>query len=160
MKKYILLVEDDPWQADAIEETLRERAKTAGIDLDVTIADSESDAQAKLVHRGGEMRQFAGYVIDLMLPWSQSEHPPEPDDAAVLGPGGMEAGLRLVDRIKLGRGTRGGRRNAVAPVFLYTIIENPKAKDIEDKQRGIFYLAKQENDAVLASRMIAMLKED
>lgn len=160
----LFLVEDDHFQREAIIETLRDQVRSQGMSIECNEFGDEKSARDEL--RVGLRRlpepPFDAYVIDMMLPWSQDEHFDEPDDARVRQEGPLYAGLRVADdaialRDRLhsasGRAASGQR----APIILYTIAANGRAKEFSAKAPDTYWLRKGEDDGNLAEMVLRLI---
>jgi hypothetical protein len=160
----LFLTEDDHFQREAIFEALRDLGRAQGLAIECSEFGDEKSARDEL--RVGLRRlpepPFDAYVIDMMLPWSQDEHVDEPDDPRVRQEGPLYAGVRVADdaialRDRLhgasGRSASGPR----APIILYTIAANGRAKEFNLRAPDTYWLRKGEDDGKLAEMIFKLI---
>lgn len=107
-RKYILIVEDDPAQADDIASSVRQRFPRC----EVTLVETESQFRDRLPEFALDLPAVA--VIDVILAWTDPDHErPRPSEVAA---GGIRnAGLRCEQVL------RNDPLTARVPVILYTV---------------------------------------
>ena len=107
--QYLLVVEDDPEQAEAIANALRRRCRNH----DVLVVETESEFRRRLAEISEHPPDVA--IIDVILRWSDPD-PPIPKRPAGVDEGGIQkAGLRCEQLLVLNPAT------AQVPVIFYTV---------------------------------------
>lgn len=163
VQRHILLIEDDPWQADSIKENLRSRARSRpGLRLAFTWVSSEVEALRWIYDR---TVQFDAYIVDAMIPWSQSDAGRLPLDPRVDIDGPTRAGLRIVEKILLIR-----LSNYVfsivsgppidAPIIVYSVGVDPDSLTSFPDFSSVFFIAKSESDRTLADFIVDRLSDE
>lgn len=149
----ILVIEDDRFQAEDIQDNLLQRCAAQGLRVEVLDVIETEEAAQRFVRSDG-MQNVDLFVVDLMLPWSRSTPPPDPMDPRVRTEGAIRAGFRVIEALRDEENQRG---IAHRPVILYTVATLLAAGNGHQDALGYYRIQKTDDQEEALAKLITNL---
>lgn len=146
----VLIVEDDYYQAQWIEQKILETFK---------------DSRCKIIRTEREFREFIAeregfdpdiIILDVILPWTMPDQTVDPPPREVKINGRRRAGMRCQQLLAADPETQR------IPVVLYTVLEEEDLKEplsnLEHKAHNVIYLSKQSDPKPLIETISRLMQ--